>query len=452
MAPTGAGKTLIGASVIRRARDAGERILFVIHRRELVKQTADRLREMFGRLEVGIVAAGQDADPFAPIQVGMVQTLLARGTKPDATLIILDESHHYASSEWIKLAAHYSSARCLGLTATPERRDGKPLGDIFQKLIVAASYSELLRDGNLVPCRVFQPPEVLDRALAQDPLEAWKRYADNSKTFAFCATVQAAYELRDRFNAEGIPAATIEAETPKRERDEILRKFIAGEILVLTNVYTLTEGVDVPSARCILLARGADHVGIYLQIVGRVLRPHPSKQDAILIDLTGATLKHGLPTEDRTYALDGEGIQRASVQPLRNCLFCGATIPSVQRICPECGNEHIPAEVKPPKIYSLELREVYAGADTPVDAQMRELQRLVGVAEGKDLSLYWVVKEFKNLFKREPTDELQRLPLEKKKEWFERMKNSGLKRGKTINQVRGLYRAVFGRWPEWQWR
>jgi DNA repair protein RadD len=302
VAPTGAGKTFLGLSLV------GERrALWVAHRRELVLEAAARARAAFGSAAVGIVMAGEHENRTARVQVGTVQTLLARGLPP-AELVILDEAHHYLAEEWRPLSGAHPRAFCLGLSATPERADGEPLGDIFETLVVAASYSELVRDKYLVPARVLQPPHDLGQDLAQSPLDAWAQHAEGSSTFLFAMRVDGAHGYAGGFRDSGVLAGVIEANTPKRERDETLASFRSGRIRVLCNVNTLTEGVDVPEARTAILAKPFGHVGGYLQAVGRVLRVAERKPDAIVIDLCGATLRHGLPTQDREYSLTGRAI------------------------------------------------------------------------------------------------------------------------------------------------
>lgn len=304
VAPTGAGKTRMGEELIS---DAG-RVLWVAHLRELTLQTADRLKTRFGQSAVGVIMSGEPARPSARIQVGTIQTLLERDDLPDFSCVVLDEAHHYMAEQWASLPAIGGAPRLLGLTATPERQDGKPLGDVFQRLVSAASYSELVADGYLVPARVLQPPDILGSDLAQDPLDAWAKHSEGSPTFMFCARVEIANREAKRFRDNGVTAEVIEAETPSHERDRILQSFRDGRTIVLMSVYALTEGIDIPEARTVILARSFKHVGGYLQAVGRVLRPAKDKPDAIVIDLTGATLRHGLPTQDRDYLLDGRAI------------------------------------------------------------------------------------------------------------------------------------------------
>lgn len=291
VAPTGAGKTVLGQALIN-----GRSALWVAHRRELVEQTSKRLG-------AGVIAPGYHVSPRKSVQVGTVQTLLARGARPNAEVLVLDEAHHYMAEEWRALVDAYPDAKILGLTATPERADGEPLGDIFEEIVVAANYSELIRDGHLVTVRAYHPKESLGNDLAMDPVDAWVKYSEGSQAFVFCGRVHIADELASRFRGLGVIAKTIEYNTPTRERAEAIDAFRRGSVKVLTNVYALTEGVDVPESRCCILARAFGHVGSYLQAVGRVLRPAKGKPDAILIDLTGTSRKHGLPIIDRAYSL-----------------------------------------------------------------------------------------------------------------------------------------------------
>lgn len=450
VAPTGSGKTVMGSALVQSARDHGESVLWVAHRTELVSQAGERLRAVFGHDAVGYIAPGAELQPYAPVQVATVQTLLARDHRPPAGLVVFDEAHHYVAEDWTQLAASYPQARTLGLTATPERQDGRPLGDLFSAIVVAASYSELLSAGHLVPCRVYQPPSSLGSDLACDPVEAYRRYAQGSRAFVFAGSVKMAQELAESFTAQGIPAEPITDKTKRGDRKDRLSRFADGTLRVLTNVYALTEGVDVPAARTVILARGCQHVGMYLQIAGRVLRPHPEKTDAILVDLTGATLKHGLPTEDRAFSLEGDGIRRTSVEPLRNCAQCGACIPSSQRTCPECGLTAETRAPKPPRIYDLELREVYAGADTPDDAKERELTRLRELAWGRGYSLSWVVREYRQLFGEAPQLGSVTTPEEQRAE-YERLRRTQLEKGFKPGFVAVRWKEMFGRWPPREW-
>jgi superfamily II DNA or RNA helicase len=311
VAPTGSGKTVMAVAVIEKHTGP---VLVVVHRRELAQQMASALRAVLGHDAVGVIMAGvrQSAKQReARVQVASVQTLLARGESPPASLLVLDECHHYRAEEWQRMLATYPDARVLGMTATPERADGKPLGDVFEKLVVAAQYSELVTAGHLVPARVHTSP-VTGRNLAQSPIDAWARHGEGKRAFLFAPDVRHAETWAKEFRRRGMPAEVITHKTPKATRDAALRRFERGDTRILCNVHTLTEGVDVPEAGVIILARTFDHVSGFLQAVGRGLRPAPSKDECILLDLTGATARHGLPHDDREYGLEGRAISEGS--------------------------------------------------------------------------------------------------------------------------------------------
>lgn len=397
--PTGGGKSICAEALIRDARARGQRVIAIAHRTVLVNQLAAR----FSAIEpVGRIDGEHEPELDRPIQVATIQSLMARGTRPPADLFLYDEAHHLLSSDWRTVLDAYSSARWVGLTATPERAQGEAMGDVFDELVVAARYPELVRDGFLVECNVIQPNKILDSGLAIRVVDAYTRYAQGSRAFIFCRSVEECYAVRADLLMSGVKTEVIEADTPTRERNQSIAAFEAGKVRALCSVATLTEGVDIPSARTCILACLPQHASGYLQRVGRVLRPHPEKPHAILIDLTGATLLHGMPTEDREYSLTGVAIRRTSEAPLRVCPKCGVTCLSAQRTCPECGHTITVEQQYGVKIWNAELREVYAGAETPKDAKRREYKRLRDWQRARGLPLQAVVREFRKLFGESP--------------------------------------------------
>lgn len=341
VAPTGAGKTVIAAHVIHSATTLGNRSLFVAPRRELIGQTVRKLSDA-GIWDVRVIQAANDTGrPDAPVIVGSIQTLtLPRwlGRLPQADLVIADEAHHMAATQWSRLATAYPAARWLGLTATPERADGKPLGDIFDDLIVAASVRELTDLGNLVPCRVFAPPRELDTAeLALDPVAAYQQHGAGGLAVVFCVTVEHAERTAADLNAAGVSAATVTGVMPAAQRAETLQRWAAGNVKVVTNCGVLTEGFDLPALSTAILARRFGHAGLFLQCVGRVLRPAPGKTHATVVDLAGSVHKHGPPELEREYSLTGKAISSAPRDAIRQCPTCGAVFMMGPTACPSCG-------------------------------------------------------------------------------------------------------------------
>ncbi len=439
--PTGAGKTLVGQTIAQ----PFPRVLWLANRVELIRDASERMAAAFGALEVGVIAPGFSPSPYSRIQVTTIQTLLARGIWPEADLVVFDEAAHYAADKWSAVGEHYSAAKHLLLTATPARSDGKAMGAIADVLVVGATYSELIAGGYLVPIRAYRPTEILGSNLAQDPVDAWERYSDGSCGFAFHATVDVATYTTERMIARGIRAATVSESTPRGERQGYIDAMRAGDLDCLNNVQVFTEGTDIPRARACMLASAAPHCSMFLQKAGRVLRPHPSKKDAILIDLTGASILHGLPTEDRIYSLDGDPIKRVDVQPLRSCLACGAIVHAAYQACPQCG---VPFATKPrkgPKIYDMALVEVYAGANTPDEAKRREYQRLRALQRARGFDVWFVVKSYRELF-GEPCMITDATNDEKRAE-LAKLRAIAQKRGFKPGYSKVRYRELFGSWP-----
>jgi superfamily II DNA or RNA helicase len=347
--PTGAGKTHTAAALIARAHARGKRCLFLVHRREIVLDTARRLAA--AGIPCGVVMAGQPTTE-APVQVASVQTIAARELAPPADLLIWDEAHHVAADTWRAIAAQYPAAYHLGLSATPVRSDGQGLRDAFDELVVGSTIAELVGLGVLAPVDVVGPAR-RQSALSMAPFEAWQQHAGGRPTVAFCATIAESRALVAALAEQGVAAAHVDGDTSRRRRDAILEDFAAGRLDVVSNVAVLTEGWDCARAEVILLARGCDSPGTLLQTIGRGRRygADPSKR-CLLVDLCGAVHQHGMPDSERDWTLDGlRAPAKGSADAIRQCPECGAVylVAEHPRACPA---GHVPPpqperEVKP---------------------------------------------------------------------------------------------------------
>lgn len=341
--PTGGGKTIIFSAVAQSAVARGRQVLILVHRRELLHQASRKLSDI--GLDHGLIAAGI-APSQQPVQVASVQTLVRRLSRMDwqPSLIIIDEAHHASAGSWTTILDKWPDAFRLGVTATPCRLDGRGLGTAFDQLVLGPSVSDLISAGFLSPARIYAPPVVADltglrrRAgdyaadqaasamdrptVTGDAIAHYQRLASGQRAIAFCCSIDHASHVAASFNAAGIPAATLLGNTP--DRDAVVAAFDAGSVQILVTVDVVSEGFDIPAASCAILLRPTQSLGLYLQQVGRVLRPAPGKAAAIVLDHVGNVHRHGFPDDLREWSL-AEGARRAT----------GTAAPSV-RTCPEC--------------------------------------------------------------------------------------------------------------------
>lgn len=412
VAPTGSGKTVMGCEVVRRTLEAKPdlRALWLCHRRELKAQAEASLEAIVG--------------PSDRWEVSTVQSLLRREEMPEAGLLVYDECHHYRAEQWAGVVDLYPAAWSLGLTATPQRADGVGLGSMFGEMVVAASYSQLIADGHLVACETLRPDRFYgSNELALDPVDAYLQHAEQRQAFIFAPRVEECHKIAKRLTEQGARAEVIDYTTPKGLRDEHLRDFRSGYLSALVNVYTLTEGVDVPAASVCILARGINHASQYLQIVGRVMRPHPNKHKALLLDLSGSSHLHGLPGDDVSYSLGGSGI---------------ATSGSNQ--APGAPGE--PEEAPQIVIHNEKLRAVYAGEETPRAARVEEWNRLIALCRVRGWGYVWAAKEYAKLFKGFPP-----ATVEEKRETIRQLKVFAAQKGYQPGWASYRFKAAYGTWP-----
>jgi DNA repair protein RadD len=359
IAPTGSGKTRMFVSVVDSAMRRGRRCIILVHRAELIDQTDQELIDL--GIPHGVIAPNYPATP-EPVQVASIQSLVRRLDQYDPfDFAVLDECHHAAARTWRKVLDAMPNAKVLGVTATPERGDGAGLGDVFEEMVVGPDTAWLIGAGFLSPYQAFAPTEAPDLSrvatLAGDyaadqlaevmtqtvvigsAVAAYERHASGKRAIVFGVDVKHSEMLAQRFNDAGHVAAHLDGNTPRDERQRIIKALGTGEIKVVTNCGLISEGTNVPSVESVLLARPTQSTGLHLQQIGRALRVAPGKDRAIILDLVGNIGRHGLPDAPREWSLVAKARKQRADKPRwpRVCEACATINRPLAIRCVCCG-------------------------------------------------------------------------------------------------------------------
>ena len=360
--PCGSGKTLLTAHMLKTAACRGKRAVFIVHRRELIKQSLDAF-SMLG-LQPGVISSGWLEIRNSPIQIASIQTLsrrVERVKSPD--LVVWDEVHHIGAKTWGKVYDCFSGAYHIGLTATPCRLDGTGLDKWFSKMVSGPSVQWLIDNGFLSQYKIFAPGNidtssvhsrmgdfitsellaVVDRpTITGDAIKHYKKLCAGKRAIVFCVSIEHSKHVVEQFNANGIPAEHIDGETDKHHRDAAIQRFSSGKTIILSNVDLVGEGFDLPAIEAGILLRPTQSLGMYIQQSGRALRPYPGKECAFILDHAGNCQRHGLPCDDREWSLKGSkgtDKQSASSVKIKACPRCYAVQFSGKEACSYCGYE-----------------------------------------------------------------------------------------------------------------
>ncbi len=446
--PTGGGKTVLFSALAREFTTRGEGVLVLAHREELLTQAREKL-ESVTELPVGIIKAGYPASPLFPVQVASVQTLIRRKHLPEAALVICDEAHHSCSQSYTKIFEHYDRAYILGVTATPARIDGQGFKFLYDALVLGPSVAELIKAGHLCRFKLFAAQNAIkttgvkttggdfnQRSLAEavntalvmgDLIETWQKHASGKKTVLFAVDVAHSKAIADAYIQAGIPAEHLDGETPAEERKAILERFRTGQTLVLTNCGIVSEGFDLPSIEAIQCVRPTKSLILWLQMVGRALRPSFGKDYAIIIDHTQNWLIHGLPDEERDWSL--EPVSLTSRQWALECPECHHIFkalpheqnpfrmewdtlhqemkPVMRATCPNCEvlmefQQGTGGDPPPPRIVtqddSAPIEEVQLEANPLIIAELQRLREIQANCGYKPMWIYYrLIESFPNV-------------------------------------------------------
>lgn len=378
--PCGAGKTAIFCylAYLNTIKKPSNRVLILLHRKELLKQTA----EAFQTFQIST----------DHINIAMIQSFkntLKTGVKP-YSLIIIDECHHAISNSFKAVLKAYSKTALIGFTATPARLDGKPLGEIFDCLIVGVDYAYLIENKYLVDYDYYSPDlnfdfskwklksgdfDTADNALHLDKKAIYGnvlKYIDLSKkTIIYSPTVEYSKKLEAQINEHfSAPVAReFNGTTPQSERDQIITDFKNGKIKILINVDLIGEGFNVPSCDCVFLLRATQSLILYIQQAGRALRADPSNPSkrASIYDFVGNIYRFGFPDAPRVWSLSAPIKNTHKHETIHDSLII--------KTCPRCLRSFMPSQMLVGRLCPF--------CNAPLPLNIREIQ----VQQKKELAL-----------------------------------------------------------------
>lgn len=389
--PTGGGKTRVKAHVARMERDAGNIMVLIAHRRELIGQISMALaqegiihqllcansarnyistchvrelgRSFYSPQEERIFVASIDS--FKPVDIAW---FVARGARLRWTL---DETHHLLrDNKWGKVISQFDKAGALGLgvTATPVRAEGKGLGrhadGLFDVMVEGPGMRELITQGYLSDYKVFCPPISIDfssietskstgdykdaplkeaigkSTLTGDIVGTYLKHAGGKRGLTFTVDIDSAEEMAAEYRKNGIPAQAISSRNTDKERTLYSEQIKSGELLQLVSSDLISEGYDVPAIEVASMGRPTQSEGLYKQQFGRILRTLPGKPYAMLFDHVGNVQRFGLPDAPRIWTLDRRertAKKETGAETLKVCGSCFQPFEARRAICPHCG-------------------------------------------------------------------------------------------------------------------
>ncbi len=377
--PTGGGKTVIFAEIARLCHEAGTEAVIMVHRDTLLQQASDKLTDIN---VLHSIIAPKRTDFGDRVKIASVKTLARRLEQYKFKLYIIDEGHHAIAGSYRKILDADPDASVLLVTATPLRMDGRGLGEVAQELIVGPTVRQLMDDGYLTEAVSYGASKVVDIARARttggdynvkdiqdimdrkeitgDAVEHYRRLCPGAPAIAFCATVQHAHDVATEFRDSGYTSESIDGRMPPSVIRERLGALRGGGINVLTSCDLISEGFDAPGVVAGILLRQTKSLAVYMQQVGRLLRPDykkgmpldtkeqrlaaiaaSGKPRAIILDHAGNAFRHGLADEDREWTLESKKKRPNDALSTKTCPNCFAYCRPWDKVCKTCGKAFV---------------------------------------------------------------------------------------------------------------
>lgn len=359
-AATGFGKTVCFSYMTQNASAKGNSVIVLAHRSEIL----DQISKALGQFSVphGRIQSGYPMTLHHNVQVASVGTLARRLDKiAPPTMVIVDECHHSAASQYVQIFAAWPKSFFLGFTATPERLDGRGLGEFYESMVYAPPVKWLVDQGFLARATYYAPPATVDTSsirktagdfnrgdseklidvptITGNAVDHYRKLCDGARAIAFCISIEHAKHVAEQFNRSGIPSECIDGTLSDEERAARVANLTSGVTRVMTSCELVSEGFDLPSVEAAILLRPTMSLSMHLQQLGRAGRRKPAPNTCIILDHVGNCIRHGLMDDDRQWSLEGRPKRKASETPIetQQCETCFAIFQG--RECPQCGTE-----------------------------------------------------------------------------------------------------------------
>ena len=366
------GKTVVAGYITQeaKAKNPLTSVWFIVHRKNLLRQTDKSFWS--AKIEHGLITSGRRQSKL-PVQIGTIGTVYSRYAALQAPRIMFIDEAHLAKGNMFETVINWARERgtlIIGLTGTPKRLDGKPLSDLFDKMIEAKSTRWLIDQGRLSDYVAYTTPvkpdlsnvknaggdynkeqlagEMSKPSIVGDAVAHWKKHANGLRTVVYCVNVKHSKQTAQAFNDAGVPAVHVDGGSTEADIKDACMGLADGRYMVLCNCELVIEGFDLSAQvgrdctlECCILLRPTQSVARYLQMVFRAMRKKPNK--AVILDHAGCIVKHGLPCEKREWSLDGEETgkrKKKNDEPdinVSQCGSCFAVFKSGVDSCPMCG-------------------------------------------------------------------------------------------------------------------
>lgn len=415
VSPAGSGKSVVIAEIARLTTLKGGRVMFMVHRQELINQIMESFK-----------ANSVDLNLCTVMTVGKIRNRLDNLPRPN--LIITDETHHSLAKTYRDIYDYYANVPRLGFSATPWRLNGKGLGDVYDAMIEGPDVQWLIDNHYLAPFDYYSVnlidesklsksstgdysnksiDEAVGHTIYGDVIKTYRDKVDGQQAIVYAHSIAFSKQIAQQFRDAGINAAHCDSKTPQRERDKIMTDFKKRTLKVLSNCDLISEGYNVPDCSCVIMLRPTESLVLFIQQSMRCMRFKPDKQ-ATIIDHVANYTRFGLPNTPHKWTLADREKKKKSTNttvdtPIKQCAFCFAVIPAQSKSCPLCGHEVeiVQTEIKVDETAQIEKIEnnFRLQADYTVTKKPQELNsydELKAYAKAKGYKQGWIYFQAKN--------------------------------------------------------